>query len=169
MCFWWRLWKWWHWTPPRTLLDLGTVCCRISGLGALLHGATFTGNLEATNCSACYRNTLVAHESFFKQCLMICKNNMWTFKRECILFSEIAWNRLPVNCLVWHDPYRTAEVTSHWSIWIWERLQAATWSWSLSKASESTQFYTTMVFFLSLSSCNFDDQLSQNCHRFVIF
>ncbi len=47
---------------------------------------------------------------------------------------------------------------------IWEGLQA----WSLSQASESTQFYATSVCFLSLFSCNFDDQLSPNFHRFVI-
>ena len=31
-------------------------------------------------------------------------NNMWKFKCEWTLFLEIAWNWLPVNCLVWHDP-----------------------------------------------------------------
>ena len=33
------------------------------------------------------------------------------------------------------------------------------------EASESTQFYATRVFFLSLFSCNYDDQLSPNFHR----
>ena len=52
----------------------------LSTLRALSHEATFTGNLEATNCMLMYKNTLVAHESFFKQCLyespgIICKHS----------------------------------------------------------------------------------------------
>ena len=51
----------------------------------------------------------------------------------------------------------------HWNIWIWERLQA----WSLSRASENTNLCNNGVF-LPLLSCNFEDQLSRNFHRFVI-
>ena len=39
---------------------------------------------------------------------------------------------------------------------------------ALYRASESSQNYATSVFFLSLFSCNFDDQLCQHFHRFVI-
>ena len=35
-------------------------------------------------------------------------------------------------------------------------------------ASESTQISSIMMFFLSVFSCSFDDQLSKNVHRFVI-
>ena len=62
------------------------------GPRALSHEA----NLPATNCSACYRTTLVALEHFVKTCLTIPKNKMWTFKCKWILFLEIAWNWLPV-------------------------------------------------------------------------
>ncbi len=65
---------------------------------------------------------------------------------------------------LWSNGVLEKEVIFHKQIWIWERLQA----WSLSRASESTQFYASRVFFLSLFSCNFNDQLSPNFHRFVI-
>ena len=39
---------------------------------------------------------------------------------------------------------------------------------SRNQASFSTQLRVTRVFFLSLLSRNFDDQLSSNVHRFVI-
>ena len=39
---------------------------------------------------------------------------------------------------------------------------------SRNQASESTQLRVTRVFFLSLISRNFDDQLSSNFHRFTI-
>ena len=42
-------------------------------------------------------------------------------------------------------------------------------TWSLSQASENTQICSIRVFRLSLFSCNIDDQLSQNVHRFVIY
>ena len=42
---------------------------------ALSHKVTFAGNLDATNCSACYRIILVAHAYFFKH-ILIPKNNM---------------------------------------------------------------------------------------------
>ena len=45
-------------------------------LRALSHKATFTGNFEATNCSACYRTTLVAHGSVLQHCLTIHKSNL---------------------------------------------------------------------------------------------
>ena len=56
------------------------------------HEATWTGNLEATNCRACYRTTLTTHD-LFDPPRKICKK----FKCECLFFLEIAWNWLPVK------------------------------------------------------------------------
>ena len=51
---------------------------------------------------------------------------------------------------------------------IWFRdLRIRFWG-SRNQASESTKLRVTRVFFLSLLSHNFDDQLSSNFHRFVI-
>ena len=61
------------------------VHCKIIScmLRALSHEATFIGNLEATNCSACYRTTLVVHEQFLRHCLTIQEKIRWTLKCEC--------------------------------------------------------------------------------------
>ena len=53
---------------------------------------------------ACSMTILVAHESCLKHYLTIHKRKMITLTQECLFFLEIAWNWLPLNCLLWHGP-----------------------------------------------------------------
>ena len=57
----------------------------------------FTCNLEATNCSAYCRNTLVAYELFFKQCLTIPKKKYVNLQMWMLFLS---W-RLPRTGVTW--------------------------------------------------------------------
>ena len=49
-------------------------------------------NLEATNCNACTKNSLVAQHTFSKQYLNV--PSIWVETCECLVFLEIAWKWL---------------------------------------------------------------------------
>ena len=65
------------------------------------------------------------------------------------------------NSSLWSNIVFEEEVISHSSL--------LAWSLFLMHLTESTQVCAIRVFVLSLSSCIFDDYLSKNVHRFVIF
>ena len=71
----------------------------ITGVRSLSHlKATFPGNLEASNCSACYWSTFVTHEQKIEQCLQINKKNICECKHsnvDSFLFLEILACKLP--------------------------------------------------------------------------
>ena len=84
-------------------------------------------------------------------------HKLFSIPTICFTFSSVTWTHIVRPDSLWSNVDFEREVTSHWE-----------------QASKSTQICATSVIFLSLFSCNFDDQLnnffSQICyfmHRYV--